>query len=191
MRDGWMVVVPIKPARSGKSRLGAGEELVRAVGVATVRAAAQARGVRAVVVVTADDVTAREVERMPRVRVVRELAPRGLAAAIASGLATVPVGVGRAALLGDVPGLVPADLARALDAATGHPRSYVVDAAGTGTTLVTALARVSWRAAFGRSSASRHRALGLRRLPVPLRSSLRHDVDTPAQLARLSADFGR
>lgn len=186
-----MVVVPIKPARSGKSRLGAGEDVVRAVGVATVRAASQAAGVRSLVVVTSDEVTASAVERMPRVRVVREPGPRGLAAAIASGLATVPLGVGRAALLGDVPGLVPADLARALDTAAGHSRSFVVDAAGTGTTLVTAAARVAWRAAFGRASASRHRALGLVRLPVPLRSSLRHDVDTPAQLARLSARLGR
>jgi 2-phospho-L-lactate guanylyltransferase len=143
--------------------------------------------VREVVVVTADPVTAADLAGMPGVRVVRELAPRGLPTAIASALATVPAGRPRAVLLGDLPALVPADLARSLVDAARHPRAFVADAAGTGTTLVTARGGVAWRSAFGRGSASRHRALGLRRLAVPRRSSLRHDVDTPAQLARSTA----
>lgn len=183
-RGEWTIVVPLKPATAGKSRLGAPEPVVRAVGVATVRAAAIAAGVREVVVVTADPVTAADLDGMPRVRVVREVAPRGLRAAIASGLATIPTGIARATLLGDLPALDPADLARSLADAGRHPRAFVADAAGTGTTLVTARAGVAWRAAFGRGSASRHRALGLHRLPVPRRSSLRHDVDTPDQLTR-------
>ncbi len=177
-------MVPLKPASAGKSRLATSEATVRALGIATVRAAASAAGVRQVVVVTADPTTTADIIGIPRVRVVRELAPRGLRLAIASALATVPAGVPRAVLLGDLPGLIPADLARVLAEATRHPRTYVADAAGTGTTLVTAAAGVTWRSAFGRASASRHRALGLRRIAVPLRSSLRHDVDTPAQLAR-------
>ncbi|WP_395638718.1 NTP transferase domain-containing protein [Pseudolysinimonas sp.] len=186
-RGGWTIVVPLKPAAAGKSRLGATESVVRALGVSTVRAASRAVGVAAVVVVTADPATAADLDGMPQVRVVRELAPRGLAAAIASALATIPASAPRAVLLGDLPNLVPAELARALAAAARHPRCYVADAAGTGTTLVTARARVSWLSAFGRGSASRHRALGLHRLPVPRRSPLRHDVDTPAQLARSTA----
>jgi 2-phospho-L-lactate guanylyltransferase len=182
-----VIVIPLKPARAGKSRLGTDEATVRALGVATVRATAVTSGVREVVVVTADSTTADEISGMPRVRVVKELAPRGLRLAIASALATVPAGVPRAALLGDLPGLVPADLARVLAEASRHPRAFVADAAGTGTTLVTAAAGLPWRSAFGRASASRHRALGLRRLAVPLRSSLRHDVDTPRQLARAIA----
>lgn len=178
--------MPLKPAATGKSRLGASEAIVRSLGLATVRAASRAAGVHEVVVVTADPVTAEAAVGMPGVRVVREVAPRGIRAAIASALVTVPPGRPRAVLLGDLPGLVPADLAGVLRDAARHPRSYVADAAGTGTTLVTAAAGVAWRAAFGRASASRHRALGLRRIPVPLRSSLRHDVDTPAQLVRLA-----
>lgn len=177
-------MIPLKPARAGKSRLGTSEAIVRALGIATVRAVASTPGVREVVVVTADATTADDLSGMSRVRVVRELAPRGLRLAIASALATVPAGVPRAVLLGDLPGLVPADLSRVLAEATRHPRTFVADAAGTGTTLVTAAAGVTWRSAFGRASASRHRALGLHRIPVPLRSSLRHDVDTPAQLRR-------
>jgi 2-phospho-L-lactate guanylyltransferase len=182
-----VVVVPLKPARAGKSRLGASEQAVRSLGLATVRAAAAAPGVREVVVVTADAATADDLAGMPRTRVVREPAPRGLRLAIAAALATVPRGAPRAVLLGDIPALIPADLARGLAEAARHPRCFVADAAGTGTTLVTAAAGVAWRSAFGRASASRHRALGLHRIPVPLRSSLRHDVDTPAQLARVSA----
>jgi 2-phospho-L-lactate guanylyltransferase len=182
-----VVVVPLKPANAGKSRLGTSEAIVRAVGLATVRAAAATPGVRDVVVVTADAATADQLAGMPHTRVVREPAPRGLRVAIAAALSTVPRGTRRAVLLGDVPGLVPADLARALAEAGRHPRAFVADAAGTGTTLVTATAGVAWRSAFGRASASRHRALGLHLIPVPLRSSLRHDVDTPAQLARVSA----
>jgi 2-phospho-L-lactate guanylyltransferase len=184
---GWHIVVPLKPAASGKSRLGSSERVVRAIGVATVRAAAAAPGVAEVVVVTADPQTADALDRMPRVRVVREHAPRGLRLAIASGLATIPSGTRRAVLLGDLPALRPADLVRALAAAARHPRAFVADAPGTGTTLVTARAGVSWRSAFGRASASRHRALGLVQVPVSLRSSLRHDVDTPRQLARAIA----
>lgn len=176
--------MPLKPAAHGKSRLRSTETVVRALGVATVVAAAAARDVRQVVVVTADPVTSAALDGMPGVRVVREPAPRGLRAAIASGLATVPAGAARAVLLGDLPALDPAHLARALAAAARHPRAFVADAAGTGTTLVTARGGVAWRSAFGPGSASRHRALGLRRLPVPPRSSLRHDVDTPAQLTR-------
>jgi 2-phospho-L-lactate guanylyltransferase len=182
-----VIVIPLKPARAGKTRLGTTEKTVRQLGIATVRAAAATPGVREVVVVTADAHTAEILAGMPRVRVVRELAPRGLRLAIASALATVPAGVPRAVLLGDLPGLVPADLSRALAEAARHPRTFVADAAGTGTTLVTAAAGLSWRSAFGRASASRHRALGLLRLPVPLRSSLRHDVDTPRQLAKAIA----
>jgi 2-phospho-L-lactate guanylyltransferase len=187
MRGGWVIVIPLKPADAGKSRLGAAEPLVRALGVATVRAAAIAEGVSEVVVVTADATTADELERMSRVRIVREPAPRGLRLAIASALATILPGLRRAVLLGDLPGLVPADLTRALVTAAGHPRSFVADAAGTGTTLVTARAGVAWHSAFGRASASRHRALGLHQQAVPRRSSLRHDVDTAAQLARSMA----
>jgi 2-phospho-L-lactate guanylyltransferase len=186
-RGEWRIVVPLKPAAAGKSRLGAPEPVVRALGLATVRAAAATAGVREVVVVTADAVTAADLDGMPGIRVVREPAPRGLRAAIASALATVPEGAPRAVLLGDLPTLAPDDLARFLAEAARHPRAFVADAAGTGTTLVTARGGVPWRSAFGRGSASRHRALGIRRLPVPRRSSLRHDVDNPAQLARATA----
>jgi 2-phospho-L-lactate guanylyltransferase len=186
-RPGWHVIVPLKSADVGKSRLGIDPAAVRALGVATVLAAAAARGVAELVVVTADKRIAEMLSGMPRVRVVLEHAAHGLRAAIAEGLATVPQGSPRAVLLGDLPALRPGDLSIVLAQAARHPRSYVADAAGTGTTLVTARPGVTWRAAFGRASASRHRALGLHRMPVSIASSVRHDVDTPHQLARARA----
>lgn len=184
---GWHLVVPLKPAASGKSRLGADEGVVRAIGISTVRAAVAAAGVAEVVVVTADSTTASALNGIPRLRIVREHAPRGLRLAISSALMTIPTGAHRAVLLGDLPALRPVDLESALHDARHHARAFVADARGTGTTLVTARPGLAWRSAFGRASASRHRLLGLTELRVSLRSSLRHDVDTPRQLARAIA----
>ena len=66
----------------------------------------------------------------------------------------------RAALLGDLPALRPADLAAALEAAASVDRGVVADAEGTGSTLVTARAGVAWASAFGDGSFARHVALG-------------------------------
>ena len=60
----------------------------------------------------------------------------------------------------------------------------VADAEGTGSTLVTAGAGVSWASAFGEGSFAAHVALGFAALPVPEDSSLRRDVDTAEQLAQ-------
>lgn len=174
----WTVVVPLKAAASGKSRLGASAELVRAIGLDTVAAAA---AVARVVVVTADRRTAADAAAISGVTVVAETEPRGLNAAIALGMPAADVP--RAALLGDLPALRPEDLRRALDAAASVDRAVVPDAEGTGSTLVTARAGVAWESAFGADSLARHLALGCVPLDVPEQSTLRRDVDTVAQLA--------
>lgn len=178
----WTIVVPLKAAASGKSRLGASAELVRAIGLDTVAAAA---AVARVVVVTADRETAVEVAAIGGVTVVAEEEPRGLNAAIALGMPASHAP--RAALLGDLPALRPDDLRGALDAAASVDRAVVADAEGTGSTLVTARAEVTWQSAFGVDSLARHLALGCVRLDVPEESTLRRDVDTAAQLAAASA----
>ncbi len=178
----WTVVVPLKAAASGKSRLGASAELVRAIGLDTVAAAA---AVARVVVVTADPQTAADAAAIPGVTVVTEQEPRGLNAAIALGMPAADAP--RAALLGDLPALRPADLRGALDAAASVDRAVVPDAEGTGSTLVTARAGVAWESAFGADSLARHLAIGCVRLDVPEHSSLRRDVDTMTQLAEAAA----
>ncbi|MCC4909336.1 2-phospho-L-lactate guanylyltransferase [Microbacterium sp. cx-59] len=180
---GWVVVVPLKPAAIGKSRLrDVDEQLVRAIGLDTVAAASAAATVARVIVVTADAATAAAAASMPSVEVVAEPDPSGLNAAIAAGAATA-ARAPRAALLGDLPALRPGDLDAALAAAASVDHGVVPDAEGTGSTLVTAGAGIAWQSAFGADSLARHTALGFTLLPVPASSTLRRDVDTAEQLA--------
>ena len=103
--------------------------------------------------------------------------PRGIARA---GRRTGPVAV----LLGDLPALRPDDLRAALDLAERHPRAFVADADGTGTTLLTGL--VAFAPRFGAGSAALHESDGHVRLDVPTASTLRRDVDVPATISRPS-----
>ena len=100
----------------------------------------------------------------------------GLVDAVEAGLATLPTRAGRAALLGDLPALRDADLAACLDEGTSHPRSFVADRHGKGTTLLLATSGVRHAVRFGTGSAAAHAAAGY--LPLALDVlSLRTDVD--------------
>jgi 2-phospho-L-lactate guanylyltransferase len=181
----WTVIIPVKPAAIGKSRLGLGPELARAIALDTVAAVVACDAVDRVIVVTADAAF-----RPPGIEVLLERAPSGIDAAVAAGAELAGIGTARAALLGDLPSLVPAELAAALDSATNHRGAFVRDNEGTGTTLVTAASGVELLTAFGRDSASKHRALGLVELLLPQDSSVRYDVDTPEQLQAATATIG-
>ncbi|TXK17765.1 NTP transferase domain-containing protein [Homoserinibacter sp. GY 40078] len=192
--SGWVVVIPVKPVAVGKSRLGAGPDAALAIALDTIEAVAAAAEVSVVVVVTADERVADAVGALPehgaRRRVVHEVAPAGIRAAVAAGLVDVADASPRAVLLGDVPTLDPAELDAALRLAAGVDRAFVADAEGTGTVLVTARGGVELREAFGPGSAEGHRALGLAELDLPAESGLRRDVDTPEQLADVVARGG-
>lgn len=182
----WVVIIPVKPADTGKSRLSdaAGDRvaLARAIALDTIAAASDARQVARVVVVTDDADVAAAAGRLRAVEVLPEGDAAGLDAAIARGAQAAGTGVPRAALLGDLPALRPAELDTALEAAESLERALVTDAEGTGSTLVTARAGAVWTTAFGDDSAQRHRLLGCTDLDLPADSTLRRDVDTPAQL---------
>lgn len=190
---GWWVVVPVKDADHGKSRLagvlGPGDRgrFVRSMALDTLAAAASAELVAGVVLVTPDRVLASWAQRGGAL-VVDEPPGGGLDEAVLAGEAVVrartpdaPV----AALLGDLPGLRPADLDEGLRLAAAHPRAHVPDAAGTGTTLLTAASGSTLRPAFGAGSSARHAAAGHVALDLPADSTLRHDVDEPADLDTL------
>lgn len=186
----WTVVIPVKPADVGKSRLQVEtdrESLARAIALDTIAAASRATEVGRVIVVTDDDELAGAARELPGVTVVGEGGGRGLDAAVATGVAAAGVGTPRAALLGDLPALRPADLDAALRTASSLERAVVADAEGTGSTLVTARAGATWLSAFGADSFSRHQLLGCTPLDVPRESSLRRDVDTAEQLAEAAA----
>jgi 2-phospho-L-lactate/phosphoenolpyruvate guanylyltransferase len=183
----WTVVIPLKPPGVGKSRLGSDAALARAIALDTVEAASRAYQVRQVIVVTADDGLAGEVMALHGYgEVIVESEPRGIASAIASGLEHIPKEWKRAALLGDLPGLLPVDLDVALNLATDVDRGFVRDAEGSGTTLVTARRGVSFEEHFGPGSAAAHTSAELVELAVPARSSVRYDVDDAAQLEALA-----
>ncbi|WP_239070424.1 2-phospho-L-lactate guanylyltransferase [Cellulomonas chitinilytica] len=202
----WVVVVPVKTATAGKTRL-AGvlpeshrQALVRAMALDTVAAAVATRGVVRVLVVTADEPvrlglpTGAEAvdEPSPTTRPAGAVEP-GLDAAVLAGAdraAALDPGAGVAVLLGDLPALRPDDLAAALDLAAHRPRTVVADLGGTGTTLLTVAPGLDLRPRFGAGSAAAHEALGHVRLDVPGTSSLRRDVDVPVDLARAAHDAG-
>lgn len=189
----WIVVVPVKPPARGKTRLDvAGVDratLARAIALDTLEAATACELVAQVVVVTDDPALARESAAIPALRFVPEGDGRGLDAAVATGISAMDPNdrMPRAALLGDLPSLRPADLADALRAAASVDRGVVADAEGTGSTLVTARAGVAWQSSFGDGSFERHVLLGCTPLAVPDASTLRRDVDTAEQLAAARA----
>ncbi|MBU4464858.1 MAG: 2-phospho-L-lactate guanylyltransferase [Actinobacteria bacterium] len=189
----WAVIIPVKPAARGKSRLdvpGADRvALARAIALDTIAAAAACEAVAQVYVVTEDGGLATLALGVPGLRFVPEGEAHGIDAAVAVGAAAAGAAcerMPRAALLGDLPALRPADLAAALHAAAAVDRGVVADAEGTGTTLVTARSGVRWESSFGEGSLARHVALGCEPLAVPDASTLRRDVDTADQLAEAS-----
>ncbi|WP_421733201.1 2-phospho-L-lactate guanylyltransferase [Cellulomonas sp.] len=184
----WVVVIPVKLGAEGKTRLadalspGARERLVRAMAVDTVAAACAAPSVHRVVVVTADPVlrtllaTSTDLVDDPG---------GGLNAALRAGVERareLAPDAGAAILLGDLPALRPDDLADALDMAAGHDRAVVADAEGSGTTLLAALPGVTLDPQFGAGSSSAHERAGHVRLDVAATSTVRQDVDVPADL---------
>jgi len=182
----WSVIVPAKRLAVAKTRLrpltaapGNGHDaLVLALLADTVTAATACSVVAEVVVVT-DDPAAAELVRGLGARTVADEPDAGLNAALEHGasLAGEPA---VAALSSDLPAMRPPELAAALAAAAAHPRAFVADAQGTGTTLLTAVG-VPLRPAFGAGSAAAHRAGGAVALTGDWPGLLR-DVDTDADL---------
>ncbi len=183
----FTLVLPVQSAARAKSRLvaPAGVDhatLARAIATDALAAVRACDRVVRRVVVTSDPVIGPAARALGD-EVVADPGS-GLTAAVTAGAARArrldPDGaVG--ALLVDLPALTADDLALALDAAAVHSRSVVADTEGTGTVLLTALAGVELRHAFGTGSAARHAALGAVALDLDL-PRLRRDVDTAAAL---------
>jgi len=193
--SGWTLVVPVKPAAAGKSRLvvpGIDRvELARAIAVDTIEAAAACPAVVRLLVVTADEETAGAVRGLPGVEVLPDTAD-GLRTAIALGIDAAGADADRAVLLGDLPALLPGELGHALALAATAGRAFVPDADGVGSALATARARLPFEPRFGADSAAAHRAAGFIELVLPAEWGLRRDVDTLEQLeaARSSGTLG-
>ncbi len=182
----WSLVVPAKRLGAAKTRLapltgggsGLHAELVLALLADTVAAARACPAVADVVVVT-DDGRAAATVRALGARTVPDEPDRGLNPALAHGARTAGAAA-VAALSSDLPALRPDELAAALAAAAAVPRGFVADAAGTGTTLLTA-SGVPLDPRFGSGSAAAHSSSGALALTGDW-PGLRRDVDTPADL---------
>jgi 2-phospho-L-lactate guanylyltransferase len=186
----WTVVIPVKALPGAKSRLaeaapGARQraQLAAALRADTI-AAALATSVVARVLLVVDAPTVAS----DGVQVLVQTAP-GLNAAVSEGAAHATrcwPDDAVAALLGDLPALRPDELAAALDAARHIDYGYVRDAAGTGTTLLTARPGAALQPAFGPDSAARHARFAT---VLPAGPGLRRDVDTLDDL-RSALDLG-
>ncbi|GAB2932080.1 2-phospho-L-lactate guanylyltransferase [Streptomyces heilongjiangensis] len=186
----WTLAVPLKPLARAKSRLadtaddGVRPALALAFAQDTVAAALACTAVHDVVVVTDDPLAGRELAALGA-RIVPD-APAadpsdGLNAALrhAAALARAarpyaPV----ATLNADLPALRPDELARVLDSAAAFRRAFLPDAAGAGTTLLSAAPGQELRPAFGPGSRLAHRRSGAVELVLDDVDSVRQDVDT-------------
>ena len=185
----WSLVVPVKPLSRAKSRLAAlagpeRERLALALAVDTVSAATACPQVRTVLVVTDDPIAAAELSAAGA-RIVPDAPDAGLNPALRHGavLAAQAPGVyGVGALSADLPALRPEELGRALDAASGWRRAFLADAAGIGTTLYAARTGEPFEPAFGPGSRGSHLDAGVYELVPPGVTTVRRDVDTPADL---------
>jgi 2-phospho-L-lactate guanylyltransferase len=182
----WTVVIPTKALPAAKSRLlpasadeQAHRRLVEAIRADTAAAATAAEGVARVLVVSDrpdGDGNGVLVQTVPGLN--------GALAEAAEFAARSWPGDGIAALVGDLPALRPTELAEALARAALHPRAHVPDAAGTGTTLLTARPGVTLAPAFGTGSAARHAADSA---ALDGGGGLRNDVDTAEDLLAATA----
>lgn len=192
---GWTLIVPVKPLDRAKSRLtdtaggGLRAGLALAFAQDTVAAALAVPAVADVVVVTDDPLAAAEV-RAIGARVVPDVPGAGLNAALEYGAHVARQArpdAPTAALSADLPALRPAELGLVLDCAAARPRAFLADAAGVGTTLLSALAGVELAPAFGGRSRARHRTSGASEIDLPDVESVRRDVDTGEDLRRALA----
>jgi 2-phospho-L-lactate/phosphoenolpyruvate guanylyltransferase len=184
----WTVLIPVRSVTEAKSRLTAAspdraahERLVLAIRADTIAAAAAVASVARVIrVLDRPDPdgasTTSFVQSAPGLNA-------ALTEAAADAASRWPQD-GIAALVGDLPALRSDELATALQAASTHRTSYVPDADGTGTTLLTAGPGVPLRPRFGAGSAARHAE---RAVALPAGPGLRRDVDTAADLAAAAA----
>ncbi|MFJ7151719.1 2-phospho-L-lactate guanylyltransferase [Streptomyces sp. NPDC100445] len=196
----WTLVIPLKPLARAKSRLadiaddGVRPGLALAFAQDTVAAALACPAVADVAVVTDDPRAGRELAALGA-RIVPDAPGEGLNAALAHGAAVVREWFPRsavAALNADLPALRTVELSRVLESAAQFPRAFLSDAAGLGTTLLSAAPGRELRPAFGVDSRSRHRASGAAELLLAGVDSVRQDVDTGADLrAALALGVGR
>ncbi|MBN9611014.1 MAG: 2-phospho-L-lactate guanylyltransferase [Actinobacteria bacterium] len=195
----WLVLVPIKSTRIGKSRIALDPEsrrrLARAMALDTVTAVAAADRVGGVWVLVDDPADGDLFRGMPGV-CARRTGVVGLNDVIREACGALPAMGGDdsrpvAVLPADLPSLEPGELDDALRQAVAVPRAVVPDRQGTGTTLLAARDAAQLRPQYGPGSFAAHRVSGAAGLQLPDDSGLRCDVDVIADLAGVTGRYTR
>jgi 2-phospho-L-lactate guanylyltransferase len=185
----WSIVIPFKGAPAAKSRMAERFDLRERGALAdaflrdVVHAAISVPTVDRILVVAPHSVSTPSGDD-DRVATVPDPGT-GLNDAVAAGIRAARAadpGVGVAVLTGDLPLIRSGDLSEALQLASAHERAFIPDKDGTGTTMLAAGPGILVEPCFGIGSAAAHLARGHVRLELPAASSLRFDVDTPAEL---------
>jgi 2-phospho-L-lactate guanylyltransferase len=185
------LIVAVKRLAAAKTRLApvfsaqTREKVVLAMLVDTLTAAARVGSVRAITVITPDDVAAAAAIELG-VEVLSDPTPQGhpdpLNNAIAAAEQVVAQSVPNIVVLqGDLPALQTQELTEAIAAARHHERSFVADRQGTGTTALCVFG-TSLAPRFGPDSCAQHRRSGAIELTGAW-PGLRCDIDTPDDLA--------
>jgi len=191
------LIIAVKRLAAAKTRLApvfsarTRENVVLAMLVDTLTAAARAGSLRSITVITPDEAAAAAASELGA-EVVADPTPEGhtdpLNNAIAAAERAIAESVSNIAnianivvLQGDLPALQTQELSEAIAAARHHRRSFVADRLGTGTSALFAFG-ATLGPQFGRDSSARHRRSGAIELTGAW-PGLRCDVDTPADLA--------
>ncbi|SOJ54300.1 2-phospho-L-lactate guanylyltransferase [Mycobacterium simulans] len=184
------LIIAVKRLAAAKTRLApvfsaqTRENVVLAMLVDTLTAAARVSSLRSITVITPDEVAAAAAAELGA-DVLADPTPEGdpdplnnaiIAAerVVADSFANIVV------LQGDLPALQTQELAEAISAARQHQRSFVADRLGTGTAVLCAFG-TALDPRFGPDSSARHRRSGAIELTGAW-PGLRCDVDTPADL---------
>lgn len=183
------LIVAVKRLAAAKTRLApvfsarTRENVVLAMLIDTLSAAARVRSLRSITVVTPDEAAAAAAADLGA-DVLTDPTPDGhrdpLNHAIAAAEQAI-AGTNLVVLQGDLPALQSQELEEAIAAARHHPRSFVADRLGTGTSALCAFG-TALVPQFGPDSSARHRRSGAIELTGAW-PGLRCDVDTPADLA--------
>jgi 2-phospho-L-lactate/phosphoenolpyruvate guanylyltransferase len=184
------LIIAVKRLATAKTRLAPAfsaptrENMVLAMLVDTLTAAARVGFLRGITVITPDDTAAVAAAGLGA-DVVPDPTPEGhpdpLNNAIAAAERVVAESVSNIVVLqGDLPALQTQELAEAIVAARHHERSFVADRLGTGTAALCAFG-TALNPRFGPNSSARHRHTGAIELTGAW-PGLRCDIDTPDDL---------
>lgn len=187
-----VVLVPVKPLATAKSRLGLPDGLRRELAAAfaedTVTACLASASVAEVLVVTDDAGLARHLAAEQRCTVLPDGAGGDLNATLVQAAREADrrwPGLTPVAVCADLPALRGEDLDAALGARDAGRAAFVTDAVGTGTTLFAADLD-AFEPRFGPGSREAHLDGGASEVPGTL-TSLRQDVDDAGDLGRALA----